>query len=101
MAHSSSPCFNKFPIQKSDRKSLATMFWDKDGIFVIKYLPKSRTVNAEYYVFLLNKLREALKQNRKPWKAELWRPLSAEQCMQQHTQYMKLYGNYANLASKW
>jgi hypothetical protein len=30
-------------------KILASMFWDQDGILFIDYLPKSQTINAEYY----------------------------------------------------
>jgi hypothetical protein len=28
-------------------------FWDQDGIVLIDYLPKGRTINAEYYSSLL------------------------------------------------
>ena len=63
--HSGSPRPKKFRAQKSAGKVLASVFWDKDGVLLIKYLPKGRTINAEYYMSLLDELREALKQKRR------------------------------------
>jgi len=45
--HSGSPR-PKFRVQKSARKVLASIFWDKDGILVIDYLSNGQTINAEY-----------------------------------------------------
>jgi len=39
----------KFRMQKTAGKVLASIFWDQDGIFLIDYLPKGQTINAEYY----------------------------------------------------
>jgi hypothetical protein len=39
-------------VEKSAGKVLASIFWDQDGIF-IDYLPKSQSINAEYYSSLL------------------------------------------------
>jgi len=48
----------KFRVQKF----LASIFfWDQDGILLIDYLPKSQTINAEYYSSLLVRLKEILK----------------------------------------
>jgi len=40
-------------------------FWDKDGILLIEYLPKDQTMNAEYYLSLLVKLKDILKEKRR------------------------------------
>ena len=44
--HSASPRPQKFRVQKSTGKVLASIFWDQDGILVIDYLPKGQTINA-------------------------------------------------------
>jgi len=41
------------------------MFWDQDGILFIDYLPKSQTINAEYYSSLLVQLKDILKEKRR------------------------------------
>jgi len=47
--HSGSPSPQKFLVQKSTGKVLTSIFWDKDGILLIDYLPKGQTINVEYY----------------------------------------------------
>jgi len=38
-------------------------FWgDQDGILLIDYIPKSQTINAEYYLSLLVKLKDILQE---------------------------------------
>jgi len=54
----------KFRVQKSAGKVLASIFWDKDGILLIDYLPKGQTINAEYYSSLLVQLKDILKEKR-------------------------------------
>ena len=39
----------KFRVQKSAGKVLASIFWDQDGILLIDYPPKDQTINVEYY----------------------------------------------------
>jgi len=39
--------------------------WDQDGILFINYLPKGQTINAEYYLSLLVKLKDILKEKRR------------------------------------
>jgi len=39
----------KIPSKKSAGKDLVSIFWDKDGILLIYYLPKGQTINVEYY----------------------------------------------------
>jgi len=48
----------KFGVQKSAGKVLASILWDQDGILLIDYLPKSQTINAEYYSSLLVQLKD-------------------------------------------
>jgi len=41
------------------------IFWDQDGILLIDYLPKGRTINAEYYSSVLVQLQDILKEKRR------------------------------------
>jgi len=50
-AHPAPP--QKFRVQKSAGKVLASIFWDQDGILLIDYLPKGQTITAEYCSSLL------------------------------------------------
>jgi histone-lysine N-methyltransferase SETMAR len=58
------------PSQKnSEYKNSLENFWlrffgDQDGILLIDYLPKGQTINAEYYLSLLVKLKDILEINR-------------------------------------
>ena len=52
-------------MQKSAGKVLASIFWDQEGILIIDYLPKSQTINAEYYSSLLVQLRDIVKEKRR------------------------------------
>jgi histone-lysine N-methyltransferase SETMAR len=51
-------------VQKSAGKVLALIFWDRDGILLIDYLPKCQTINAEYYSSLLVQQKDILKEKR-------------------------------------
>jgi len=51
--YSGSPRPQKFRVQKSTGKVLASSFSDQDGIILIDYLPKGQTINAEYCPSLL------------------------------------------------
>jgi len=62
--HSGSPRSKKFRVQKSAGKVLASIFWDQDGILLIDYLPKSQTINTEYYSSLLVQMKDVLKDKR-------------------------------------
>jgi len=62
--HSGSPRPKKFQVQKSAGKVLASVFWDQDDILLIEYLPKGRTISAEYYSSLLVQLKDILKEKR-------------------------------------
>ena len=63
--HSSSPHPKKFQVQKFAGKVLTSIFWDQDAILLIDYLPKSQTINAEYYSSLLVQLKDILKEKRR------------------------------------
>jgi len=58
------PTPKKFQVQKSTGRVLTSIFLDQDGILVIDYLPKGRTVNAEYYSSLLVQLNDIFKEKR-------------------------------------
>jgi len=61
--HSGSPRPQKFRVQKSDEKFLASIFWYQEGILIIDYLPKDQTINAEYYSSLLVQLKDIWRKN--------------------------------------
>jgi len=63
--HSVSPRPQKFRVQKSAGKVLASIFWDQDGIILIYYFPKGQTINTEYYSSLLVQLKDILKEKRR------------------------------------
>ena len=46
-------------------KDVASIFWDKDGILLIDYLPKGHTINVESYLSLLLQLKDILKEKRR------------------------------------
>jgi len=53
-------------VQKSAGKVLASiLFGHKDSILLIDYLPKDKTINAEYYSSLLVQLKDILKEKRR------------------------------------
>ena len=55
----------KFRVQKSAGKVLASIFWDQDSSLFIDYLPKDQTINAVYYSSLLVQLEDILKEKRR------------------------------------
>lgn len=63
--HSGSPRPQKFRVQRSAGKVMASVFWDKDGVLLINYLPKGQSINAQYYTSLLDELKQALKEKRR------------------------------------
>jgi len=63
--HSGSSRPKNFQVQKSAVKVLAWVFWDQDSILLIDYLPKSQTINTEYYSSLLVQLKDILKEKRR------------------------------------
>lgn len=63
--HHGSPRPQKYRVQKSAGKVLASVFWDKDGVLLVRYLRRGQTVNAAYYTSLLDELRAAVKAKRR------------------------------------
>ena len=59
------PAPQKFPLQKSSGKVLASIFWDEDGTLLVDYKIKGQTINAEYYSSLLVQLKGILKEKRR------------------------------------
>jgi len=57
------PTPKKSRVQQSAGEVLASFCWDQDGI-LLYYLPKGKTINAEYYSSLLVQLKDILKEKR-------------------------------------
>ena len=47
-------------MQTLTSKVLASVNWDAEGILFIDYLDKERTINSEYYIALLVRLKEKI-----------------------------------------
>ena len=58
------PAPEKFRLQKSAGKFLASVFWDQAGILLTDYLPEVQTINAEYCSSLLVQLEDILREKR-------------------------------------
>ena len=54
---------------RSNAKVLLTVFFDCNGMVHHEFLPQGRTVNKEYYLEVMCRLREAIRQKR----TELWK----------------------------
>ena len=52
----------------SPGKVLAFIFWDAHGILFIDYLEKGRTINSEYYMALLARLKKGIAKKRSQMK---------------------------------
>jgi len=78
--HSFSPRPQKFRVQKSAGKVLASIFLDQNGILLIDYLPKGKTINAEYYSSLLVQLKDILKEKLTPREVHQGGLVLARQC---------------------
>ena len=63
--HPGSPTPKKPKLAASAGKIMASVFWDSEGIIMVDYLAKGDTVTSEYYVGLLNRLREEIKTKRR------------------------------------
>ncbi|KAA1414165.1 hypothetical protein F0U44_22385, partial [Nocardioides humilatus] len=54
-------------------KVLLTVFFDCNGVVHHEFLPQGRTVNKEYYLEVMRRLREAIRQKRTElWKKQSW-----------------------------
>jgi histone-lysine N-methyltransferase SETMAR len=54
----------KAKIAKSADKVMATVFWDVNGIILIDYLEKGKTITGKYYAALLDQLDNKIKEKR-------------------------------------
>jgi [histone H3]-lysine36 N-dimethyltransferase SETMAR len=63
--HSLSPTRKKFKTTLSARKIMCTVFWDRQGILLVEFLPKGQTINAQRYCQTLRKLRRAIQNRRR------------------------------------
>lgn len=50
--------------QQSAGKVMASVFWDTHGIIFIDYLEKGKTINSDYYIALLERLKAEIAQKR-------------------------------------
>ena len=62
------PC-NGSVQQKQDRKKHVNVFFDCNVVVHHEFLPQGRTVNKEYYLEVMRRLRQAIHQKR----TELWK----------------------------
>ena len=53
-----------FKVEKSAMKLMATVFWDAEGVIMVDFLDKGKTVTCVYYEQVLHKLRAALQEKR-------------------------------------
>ena len=58
---------------RSNVKVLLTVFFDGNGMMQHEFLPQASTVNTEYYVEVMHRLRKAIRQKRTElWKNQSW-----------------------------
>ena len=50
--------------QQSAGKVMASVFWDMHGILLIDFLLKGQTINSDYYITLLDRLKDAIKKKK-------------------------------------
>ena len=62
--HTTSPKPKKFKLQKSAGKIMATVFWDAQGLLLVDFLSKGKTINSEAYIETLKKLRARIRRAR-------------------------------------
>ena len=63
--HKGSPTPVKFRTQPSAGKIMATIFWDSEGVLMVDYAPKGRTITGQYYAEELVRLKECIRQKRR------------------------------------
>jgi histone-lysine N-methyltransferase SETMAR len=51
--------------QRSTRKLMMIIFWDKDGVLLIDYLPHGTTINGLYYASIIDRLRSDILEKRR------------------------------------
>lgn len=63
--HVTSPTPVKFRKIASAGKVMASVFWDSEGVLMIDYLERGKTVTGIYYAELIRKLRAVIKEKRR------------------------------------
>lgn len=63
--HRGSPTPKRPKAEKSAGKVMMSVFWDKDGVLLLDFLPRGHTLTGEYYANLMQRLREAIKSKRR------------------------------------
>ncbi|KAG5884561.1 hypothetical protein JTB14_006588 [Gonioctena quinquepunctata] len=58
--HTSSPAAKKSKTSISGKQIIAIMFWDRNGIILIEYLPRGQTINAARHCETLSNLERAI-----------------------------------------
>jgi len=52
--HVTLPSPKKFKVQPPPGKIMACVFWDRQGLILVDFVPRAITVNANYYTSLLS-----------------------------------------------
>ncbi|GFU16288.1 mariner transposase [Nephila pilipes] len=65
--------------QQSAGKVMASVFWDTHGVIFIDYLEKGKSINSDYYIDLLVRLKEEIAKKTTAH-AEKKNPFSPRQC---------------------
>ena len=63
--HTGSPKRKKFKQTFSTRKIMCTVFWDRQGVLLVEFLPQGTTINCAVYCEMLEKLRRAIQNKRR------------------------------------
>lgn len=63
--HSTSPKKVKFKRTLSARKIMCTVFWDRQGVLLVDFLPRGDTIKAQTYCETLTRLRRAIQNKRR------------------------------------
>ncbi|KAL0828929.1 hypothetical protein ABMA28_003828 [Loxostege sticticalis] len=61
----SSPRPKKAKVTQSQKKIMATIFWDLEGILLVDFKEQNTSVTGDYYASLLRQLRDAFKEKRR------------------------------------
>jgi len=63
--HTGSPKREKFKQTFSTRKIMCTVFWDRQGVHLVEFLPQGTPINSAVYCEKLKKLRRAIQNKRR------------------------------------
>ena len=63
--HTGLPKRKKYKQTISTRKIMCTIFWDRQGVLLVEFLPQGTTINSAVYCEMLKKLRHAIQNKRR------------------------------------